>query len=281
MDILSAVIAGIIQGATEFLPVSSSGHLSLFHAFFGASDVYDHVAFDVFLHLGTLIAVCAVCRKDVVGMIRGCFTGAGKLVCGKARQGFTEYERLALYTVIATLPLVLLALTGADDAVGAMSLHPALIGAALILNGFVLYASEKLCKGEKTLPDMKPKHALIIGLCQAAAVIPGLSRSGATTSGGLVQNFDRDSAVRFSFLISLPAIIGANALKLPDVIASGSFAENTAVYICGFAAAALSGFCAIKLFVFTAKKAKLRYFAYYCFALGAAAVAFETISNLI
>ena len=278
MDILSAVIAGIIQGATEFLPVSSSGHLALFHAFFGHDDSYGQVAFDVFLHLGTLIAVCAIYRKDVLGLIKGCFTGVCKLVCGKARFGFTEYERLAFFVAFATLPLVLLALTGADGAVEAMSLHPVLIGAALITNGFVLLLAEKLGKGSLDLSAVRTRDALLIGLCQAAAVVPGLSRSGCTVAGGLARRFDRDLAVRFSFLISVPAIAGANVLKLPEVIGSGAFAGNTAVYICGFAAAAVSGFCAIKLFLLAVRKAKLCYFSFYCFALGAAAVLYEIIT---
>ncbi len=278
MDILSAVIAGIIQGATEFLPVSSSGHLALFHAFFGHSDSYGQLAFDVFLHLGTLTAVCAVYRKDVIGLIKGCFTGVCKFICGKARRGFTEYEKLAFFVALATLPLVLLALTGADAAAEAMCLHPVIVGAALITNGFILLLTEKTGAGRRDLSAMRPRHALIIGLCQAAAIIPGLSRSGCTVSGGSVQRFDRGSAVRFSFLISVPAIAGANVLKLPDVIESGAFADNSAVYICGFAAAAISGFCAIKLFLLAVKKAKLCYFSFYCFALGAAAVLYEIIT---
>ena len=278
MDILSAVIAGIIQGATEFLPVSSSGHLALFHAFFGQNDFYDQVAFDVFLHLGTLIAVCAVYRKDVIGLIKGCFTGVYKLISGKYRCGYTEYERLAFFVAFATLPLVLLALTGADGAVDVVSLHPVIVGAALITNGFVLLLTEKSGAGGRGLSEMRPRHALMIGLCQAAAIIPGLSRSGCTVCGGSVQRFDRDSAVKFSFLISVPAIAGANVLKLPDVIGSGEFTGNTAVYICGFAAAAISGFCAVKLFLLAVRKAKLRCFSFYCFALGAAAVIYEIIT---
>ncbi len=278
MDILSAVVAGIIQGLTEFLPVSSSGHLALYHAFFGSSPVGSRAAFDAFLHLGTLIAVCAVCRKDVFGIAAGCFTGVRKIVCGKARQGFSTYERLAFFTLIATLPLVLLALAGADGAAEAMSLHPVLVGAALICNGFIILFSEKTGKSDKNLSEMNAMTAVITGLCQGIAIVPGLSRSGCTVSGGLLCGLDRESAVRFSFLISVPAIIGANVLKLPEVITSGSLHTDAAAYICGFAAAAISGFCAIRLFLFTAKKAKLRYFSLYCFALGVIAVVNEIIS---
>lgn len=279
MDILSAIMAGIIQGATEFLPVSSSGHLALYRAFSGADFDGAGVAFDVFLHLGTLFAVCAVYRKDVSKLIRGCFSGLGKLIRGKAGHGFDEYERLAFYVFVATLPLALLALLGADDAVEAASLHPAVIGAALICTGFVLLFSEKAGGGMKTLSEITLKSALAVGVCQAAAIMPGLSRSGCTVSGGLLNKFDRESAVRFSFLISIPAIIGANVLKLPAAVSDGAFSDNVIYYITGFVSSALSGFLSIKLLVFITKKAKLSYFSYYCFALGAFAVIYE-IFNL-
>lgn len=277
MDILSAVIAGLIQGATEFLPVSSSGHLALYHAFFGGGQ---NVAFDVFLHLGTLAAVCAVYRKDVIKLIHGFFTGSVKLITGKAKYGFEEYERLAFYVITATVPVVIAALLGAGDSAEAAAHHPLIIGAALICSGFVLLFSEKTGGGSKDLSGMKTKNALFIGLCQAAAIFPGLSRSGCTVSGGLVQKFDRGFAVKFSFLISIPAIIGANVLKIPEAVGQGALAGDIPSYVCGFIAAAVSGLFAIKLLIFVANKAKLSYFSCYCFALGSAAIIYETI-NLI
>lgn len=278
MDILSAVIAGIIQGATEFLPVSSSGHLSLYHFFTGTSVSGHYVTFDVFLHLGTLAAVCTVYGKDLCGLIRGYFTGFAKLICGKAKLGFCDNEKLAFFVAAATVPLVLAALIGADDAAEAMSLHPCIVGAALILNGFILLFSEKTGKTGKTLSLINMKNALFVGLCQAFAVVPGLSRSGCTVSGGLSQGLDRESAVKFSFLISVPAIIGANILKLPEVAAEGIRDESLRAYIFGFAAAAVSGFLSIRLLLYTAKKAKLAFFSYYCFALGAFAIISEIIN---
>ena len=276
MDILSAVIAGIIQGFTEFLPVSSSGHLSIYHILFASSDVIDQTAFDVFLHLGTLFAVCAVYRRDVSDLIRGCFTGLRRLIRIKnAKNGFLNNEKLVFFTVIATLPLVFAALIGADGWADKMSRSLCLIGAALILNGFVLLLSEHVGKGSKTLAEMKTKNALCVGICQMFAVVPGLSRSGSTVCGGLLQGFKREDAVKFSFLISIPAIAGANILKLPGLFGSGAFSANAAVYLSGFISAAVSGFAAIKLLTYTAKKARLRYFSYYCLTLGAFAVIYE------
>ena len=276
MDILSAVVAGIIQGLTEFLPVSSSGHLAIYHILFGNNAADGGVAFDVFLHLGTLIAVCAVYRKDIAGLIRGAFGGLYKIILIKpAKNGFTHNEKLSFFVIIATLPLVVIALLGADEWADAMSRRLSLIGAALILNGFVLLLSERVGKGSKALSDMKAKHALCTGMCQAFAIVPGLSRSGSTVCGGLLQGFEREQAVKFSFLISIPAIAGANILKLPDLIGSGAFGDGAAVYVSGLTAAALSGLAAIKLLTHTVKKAKLRYFSYYCFITGVTAVICE------
>ncbi len=276
MDILSAVVAGIIQGFTEFLPISSSGHLALYHIFFGYPISGDRIAFDVFLHLGTLLAVCAVYRKDVIDVIRGFFTGIYKIIRIKpAKNGFDKNEKLAFFIAAATLPLVIAAIIGADGWADAMSRRLFVVGAALILNGFILLLSEHAGKGSKTLSDMKTKNALCVGLCQAIAVVPGLSRSGSTVSSGLLQGFDRESAVKFSFLISIPAIAGANILKLPDLIGSGAFGDGAAVYISGIVSAALSGFAAIKLLTYTVKKAKFRYFSYYCFIIGVTAVICE------
>ena len=275
MDIVSAVILGLIQGIAEFLPISSSAHLALGHNMFGLTspDAGSNVTFDVLLHLGTLIAVFIVFRRDIIGLIRAFFSLCKKIFTGKCKFRTLEAdEKFVIYILIATLPL--LAAVFFSDYVEVLSGYSKIIGGILIVNGIVLLLSDRLGSGDRGIEETKPMNALVVGLCQMCAVVPGLSRSGATITGGLFQGFRRDFAVKFSFILSIPAILGANILKIKDVAETGATAGEWGVYALGAAVAALSGIAAMKFLLYISKKANFTYFAYYCFAVGLLAIIF-------
>ena len=272
VSIWEAIFYGIIQGLTEFLPVSSSGHLAMLQNILGVGQEMDTVAFNVLLHLGTLIAVFAVYYKDIFGLIKAFFSLCGKIFRGNFKMSeYALHEKLVVYIIIGTIPLVPMILI--EDYLDFVSGYLVIIGALLIFNGLVLMISDKLSRGNKTLDEMKPKNAILIGLCQAVALLPGISRSGSTITGGLLNGLERPDAVRFSFLLSIPAILGASVLKLPDFFAEIPDSKTLGIYIVGAAVSAVVGICAIKLLGYISKKSNFRIFSYYCFAAGIFAVA--------
>ena len=267
MSIIFAIICGIIQGAAEFLPISSSGHLAIFQNIFGAKNIEtDYMAFSVLLHLGTLAAVFVIFRKDIVKLVKAFFTMLKKVFTGKFKlEYYTVEERTVIMLLIATLPLVIAALV--SDYVEIISSYTWAVGLILIINGLILFVSDKMETGKTKPGSVTPKNALIVGICQMCAVLPGLSRSGSTITGGLTQGFDRRFAVKFSFLLSIPAILGANIKELPTLahIPSG----DVAAYIIGTVVAFIVGIAAMKLLLYISKHSNFRIFSYYCFAVGA------------
>ncbi len=273
MDILSAVLFGIIQGAAEFLPVSSSAHLALCHSLLGLITPDCYPGFDVLLHLGTLAAVIIVYGKDLCGVAKGLFTAPKKLLKNRFRLDALENsERLAVFAVVATLPTVAAALLGMDDLSDTLALYPAAVGALLIINGVMLIIADLCKKQTVTAETVQYRHAAGMGLFQALATVPGISRSGATVTGGMLCGIKRQDAVKLSFIMSVPAILGACVLKAPELIRAQPDMQTLLVYGAGCAAAAVFGLLAIKLLVFVSGNSKFRYFSYYCFAIGAYAV---------
>lgn len=265
MEYLNAVFMGLLQGVTEFLPVSSSGHLSLFQNFFEGK-APDNL-FNVLLHFATLLAVCVVYRRDVAAMIVEFFRGAVAL-CSPARrqEKVPAARRLVLMVIVGTLPLfVILPLKSRVEALGGSTLF---IGCALLVTGLLLFASDRFTRGQKTERTMTVADALFIGCAQALAVVPGLSRSGTTITAGVARGLDRPFAVRYSFLLSLPAVLGATLLELVDVIGEGVDAVLIPQYLVGMAVAAVSGYFAIGLVKLLADKGRFGAFAYYCWAVG-------------
>ena len=275
MNIITAVLYGIVQGLTEFLPISSSGHLSLLQNIFG-TDIESSIAFTVLLHLGTLAAVIIAYHKDVWELIKGFFSLLKKLFTGHIKDGLTGGERVLVMLIIATLPLAVGAVL--ESKVEALSGMSWLIGIFLIFNGFMLWMSDKIAVGNRPLEKGNWRQALFVGLIQLIAVMPGISRSGSTITGGLFAGFSKKDAVRFSFLLSIPAILGANILKLPELISDPSFSANALPYLCGVLAAALSGFAAIKLLQYISSAKKLSVFSVYCIAVGLAAIIYCVVA---
>ena len=274
MTYLTAALLGLIQGIAEFLPISSSGHLALFQNFLGLTDVeHDHVFFDVLLHFGTLISVCVVYRHDVVDMIREFFAGIGDLFSrgGSRKSAPPPARRLVMLIILGTLPLFVI--LPVKDLVEGLYTNTLFVGFALLVTGLVLFLSDQLARGRKTERNATVADALLVGCAQALAVVPGLSRSGTTISAGMMRGMDRSFAVRFSFLLSLPAVFGANLLSLIDALQEGFDPSVLPMYLLGMAVAMISGYFAIGLVKLLASKGKFGNFAYYCWLVGIIAIA--------
>ncbi len=271
MNIFLAILCGIIQGITEFLPVSSSAHLAIAQNVFGMEEV--GMTFDVLLHLGTLVAVFIVFYKDIFPLVPAFFTMLGKVFKGKFKlTEYNENERFVLYVIIATLPLV--AAVFLNDYVNLLGSYTKIVGAILIVNGFVLWISDGLKNKGKTIFETKPRNALVVGLCQMCAIVPGLSRSGSTITGGLLCGFKREFAVKFSFILSIPAIIGANIFSIVDVFENPIPSTDIFPYAAGTVAAAVVGVLAMKFLLYISRKSNFRMFSYYCWVVGLLAIIF-------
>lgn len=268
MSILEAIILGLVQGIAEFLPISSSGHLAILQNLFNMSDIEGgHMLFDVLLHFGTLVAICFMYWTDIKSMFTqtvDLFTGRNPAPAGQRRQ--YPAARMFMLIIAATLPLVLI--LPVHKYIEALSNSTIYVGIALILTGCMLFVSDRMAKGTKTEKNMLFKDAFIIGLCQCAATLPGLSRSGTTITAGIATGQDRSYAVKFSLLMSIPAVLGATVLELVDAIKAGVDASLIPAYLFGMIAAMVSGVLSIGLLRMIAKKTRFGGFAYYCWVVG-------------
>lgn len=275
MSVISAIFLGLIQGAAEFLPISSSGHLSILQNLFGVETAEGHMLFDVMLHAGTLISVCVVYWKDIVSLVREFFAMLGDIRNPKPRdKEAMTYRRLIVMVVLSTLPLIIV--LPVKRYIEQLYYNTAFVGFALILTGCMLYVSDKMVQGRKEARTMTVRDALLIGLCQAVTTIPGISRSGSTITAGIACGEKREFAVKYSFLISLPATIGAILLSIIDAIKADS--EITVLpYVIGALVAATVGIAAIKLVQLLTKKGEFGKFSWYCWGVGALAIILSII----
>ncbi len=272
MGIFEAIIYGIIQGIAEFLPISSSGHLALAQNFFG-TETAGSFAFNIALHLATLVSVCVVFRKDVLVLINGFFSLMKKLFTGKIKQGLDGGEKLFLMLCVATLPLIPIKLLGLDESVEALSTVSWAIGVLLIINGSMLIISDRLSGGKSSPETGGFLRPLGVGVVQAClGILPGISRSGSTITGGRIFGYTREEAVRFSFLMSIPAILGACVSELPDMLDEGFGSEMLLPVLAGAVTAAVVGFFAIKLLQYLTKNKSFAFFAVYCIIIGVSAI---------
>ena len=240
INAFEAIMLGLIQGLTEFLPVSSSGHLVIAQNIFGITE--DVLVFDVFVHLGTLVAVFVAFWGDIVALLK-------KPFC-----------RFTLLIIIGTIPAALMGYF-LDDMFGVLFGSLLAVAIALIVTGILLFISDRF-NGEKTIDDMKIPHALIIGFFQGCAISPGLSRSGSTIFGALLCGLKRSEAARFSFILSIPIIIGAAIKEIGDAVVMNTATIEWTFFL-GAAVAALSGYLAIRIFLKLLAKRRMKYFSYY------------------
>lgn len=268
MSIINAVILGLVQGVAEFLPISSSGHLSILNNLFHMSSVEEgHLFFDVLLHFGTLVSICVVYWQDIVDMIHEVLgiVNLGPLA-GERRERYPS-ARLFYMIIMATLPLLIV--LPIQDMLETLYYNNIFIGVTLILTGCMLFVCDKMTVGRKTGNTMTTLDAIIIGLCQCVAIVPGLSRSGTTITAGVACGLKKEFAVKFSFLMSLPAVIGANILSFIDVLKGGGIDwHSVPAYLVGTAVAMVSGIAALSFLKHVVSKGKFGGFAFYCWLIG-------------
>lgn len=262
--LLQAFLLGVVQGLTEFLPVSSTAHLILVPELFGWSlDPAFKFPFDILIQWGTLLAVLVYFARDLFTIASATLTG---LV--ERRPFATPESRLGWLTVIATLPAVAAGFLLKDFF---ESLHQQPLVIALVLIGFsaVLYGVERVKRAERELESLTWQDALLIGCAQALALVPGISRSGATISGALLLGLERRTAARLSFIMSIPALLGAGVLALRDLFALPDFAQFLPPLLVGTAAAAVVGFACIHWLLGYLARRSMDVFVWYRLAAGA------------
>ena len=250
MSLLEAIILGLIQGISEFLPVSSSGHLLVFHHIFGIT-AEDNLTFIIVLNMGSLLPLLWVFRQDVLALVK------------------KPFQKMTGLLVISVVPLVVVTILFMDFIESMFHLVDYL-WVGFIITGVILLLSDRIKNNRRTTKDLRPIDAVLVGIAQAFAVFPGISRSGATITASLGRGLDRESAAKFSFLMSIPSAFGAIALRLSHVIIGRVDVHdlNFVNLIAGFVTAAATGYLAINFMLSVIKKARLKYFAiYYIFAL--------------
>ncbi len=266
IDIISAIILGAVQGLSEFLPISSSGHLALLPHILG---VETGLAFDTVLHIGTLLAIFSFFWKDIMNLIKGFLLSLIDLTEGfdTFKKGLTEVpeKRFSWLIIIGTIPTGILGIL-LKDAIENTFRGTAFIGFFLIVTGLILYYSERHSSGNITVSNMSFTQSVIIGICQGLAVLPGISRSGATIASGLCLGLEREYAARYSFLLSIPAVLGAGLIQIKDIT---TIDAPLTVLLAGFVSSIIFGYLAIKLLMKMIKGWSLDIFAYYCWIVGA------------
>lgn len=286
MTLLQAIFMGLIQGVTEFLPVSSSGHLAIFKILF-QMDLDNGLLFDVLLHLGTLAAIFVAYHKDIFRMIMEGIYILGD-VCVNIVRFFRNrflheentylrvvkngYRKFVLLVIVSTIPTGIIGIVAADfvEMASEILLIP---GICLIVTAILLFLSDRMADGAKGPKDISYTNGFIIGICQGVATLPGLSRSGTTIAACLFSGFDRRFAVKYSFIMSIPAVLGAAILELKDVSLRSIGISEVTCYLAGMAVAAVVGYVCIKTMLVIVRKKKFTFFSIYCLLVGALSIA--------
>jgi undecaprenyl-diphosphatase len=258
MDILKVIILGIVQGLTEFLPVSSSGHLVLAAEILNFHE--EGVAFEVFVHLGTLLSVLIVFRKDVINMILAPFRFLSSRFKNKNTKQYLLWD---LYIIVGTIPAAVIGLSFKSKIEAAFS-NIILVIIMLAVTGTILFLSRFMPKKNKEMTVLK---SFLIGVSQAFAILPGISRSGSTIVTGIFLGIDKEKAARFSFLLAIPTILGASAIKLKDLLELESYTIPVSYLVLGATVSFIAGYFAIIWLLDIVKKGKLEWFAVYCYLI--------------
>jgi len=279
MSIISAVLQGLLQGFTEFLPISSSGHLSLFQYFTGINSETS-VSFSVMLHFGTLIAVALAFYKTIWRLIKEVLFLIRDIFTGEAFKKKPESaRRMFLLLVISCVPLLLVLLF--KDFVKSVSSDNDIIieGICFLITALLLTLADRTVKGRINASNQTPASAAAIGFAQMLAVMPGISRSGSTISMGLICGLDRAYAVCYSFILGMPAVLAAGLMDMKDILESGSVDIEAGPAVIGMLVAALSGIMAIKLVTYIVKNDRYKFFAWYTFVLGISVIVIGLIEK--
>jgi undecaprenyl-diphosphatase len=272
MTILHAIIQGIIQGLTEFLPVSSSGHLAVYQYFFTSGEDDNAFLFDAILHLGTLVAVFIAFKEKVWALIKELGSMFKDIFKGQFFKHRMNPNRRMIVMMIISL-LVLIPFYPFKDAIENVATnHIIILGCLFLYTSIILFISDRFNKGKKTEADITPMNALTVGLFQGIALFPGVSRSGSTISAGLFCGFNRKLATEYSFILGIPTILAGCLLEIKDYIGSVSDGTATAInipaYVVGFFVSAIVGILAIKMVKWLVNSNKFVIFSIYTLILG-------------
>jgi len=279
LSIFSAIFQGIVQGLTEFLPVSSSGHLSLIQYFSGQSGETG-IFFSILLHLGTLLAVFLAFYKTILEIIAAFFAILGDIFRGRfSLRKASPQQRMVLLLIVSLLPMIITVIF--RDWFSALASDDSILaeGICFLLTSVLLFLSVKCVKGHKNAATMQYKDAVAVGLVQSVAPLPGLSRSGSTISVGLMMGLDRKFAVAFSFIMGVPAVLGANVLEIGDAVRQG-IELPWSVMLTGLAFSFVFGLLAIKMVNWLVTSDKFKYFAWYTLILGGVTVLVAIVEKL-
>lgn len=285
MSLFQAIFLGIVQGITEFLPVSSSGHLAILQNIFGMK-TDGGMLFDIMLHVGTLVAVFIVYWKDIYKMIREFFRmcadiGANIRIFYRNKR-FDEalryrrvvhnnYRKFVILVLVSTIPTGIIGLVG-KDLVAFASTTLIVPGVCLILTGLLLLVADHCKDGTRIPKDINYSNGFLVGIAQGLATLPGLSRSGTTITACLLSGFDRRFAVKYSFIMSIPAVLGAAVLEIKDVASETITGGMIANCVAGAIAAGLVGYVCIKTMLVMVRKKNFKGFSIYCFVVGLVAI---------
>jgi undecaprenyl-diphosphatase len=278
MSIWESIILGLIQGLAEFLPISSSGHLAIMQDFFGIQEG-SVLMYTVLLHFGTLVAVFFVYRhtiwalvKELGALIKDVFTGKG------LRAKSNDTRKLGIMIIIASIPAAFCGILF-DKWVERAFSSIVMVGICLMITGTILFFAERLGKGGRDLPRANFRNAFAIGIFQAVALLPGISRSGSCLTGGLLLGFTRELAVKFAFLISIPTVLGAVVLEIPSALKAGVASDMLIPCLVGIVVSALSGYAAIKVMIRIVSGKKLFIFSVYTWITGAAVLIYTLLTR--
>ena len=285
MTIIESILLGILQGVTEFLPVSSSGHLALAQNIFHI-ETNDSMLFDIMLHLGTLVAVFIVYHRDIWNMIKEAVFMAGDIfrnlytfILNRIHKTSLKYRKIVhnsyrkfvVLILVSTVPTGIIGVLG-KDLISDASQTLLIPGICLLITGVLLLMADLAKEGRKKPKDVTYRSGLLIGAAQGLATLPGLSRSGTTITACILCGLDRKFAVKYSFILSIPAILGAAVLEVKDVIAEPIEMGQIGIYAVGTVFAAVVGYVCIKTMLVIVRNKKFKYFAYYCFTVGIIAI---------
>lgn len=269
MDLLQAILLGIMQGITEFLPVSSSGHLALARALLGR-DVEPGITFEIVVHFGSFCSIVLYYREKILAIIQDLFKSFSKTGL-QSKRYITDYNtRLSFIIILSMIPAMIVGFT-MKDAIENLFLNPFFVSCMLLITGALLFSTKFVKNPEK---DVDVKRGIMMGVAQSLAIIPGISRSGSTISVGLFSGVDRVKVANFSFLMVLPVLAGAMLLEIGEIMENGIETSALINLAAGFLTSFIAGYYSLKYLVILLKREKFHYFAYYCWIVGIAGVIF-------
>ncbi len=267
MDVLQAIILGILQGVTEFLPVSSSGHLVLARSLFGR-DLDGGITFEIVVHFGSFCSIVVYYRKLILEIIQDLLRSISPHGLKNKVYMYNPNARFSFFILISMIPALIVGFT-LRDSIEELFLNPFFVSCMLLVTGTLLFSTRYV---QNPKDDVNAFRSLMMGIAQAFAIIPGISRSGSTISIGLFTGVNRADVANFSFLMVLPVIAGAMLLELMEILENGIEAAATIVLVAGFLASFVSGYIALSYLVSLLKREKFFYFSFYCWAVGIAGV---------